>query len=60
MEDCGFKGGSGLIGLGLLERIAALNNDRPPVATAVSFLTFLSQDTFKSAYRLMYSEPIRS
>jgi len=55
----GFKGGSGLIGLSLLERIAraASNSDRPPVATSgEASLTFLSQDTLKSVYRLMYAE----
>lgn len=54
-----FKGGSGLIGLSLLERLAraASISDRPPVATSgEASLTFLSQDSLKSVYRLMNAE----
>lgn len=53
------KGASGFIGLSLLERLgrAASISDRPPVATSgEAALTFLSQDTLKSVYRLVNAE----
>ncbi len=55
----GTRGASGLVGLGMLNRIAraASISDRPPVATSgESTLAVLSQDTLKSAYRSIGAE----
>ncbi len=55
----GTKGGSALMGLAMLERIAraASVSDRPPVVTSgESTLTILSQDTLRAAYRNVNAE----
>jgi hypothetical protein len=55
------QGGSGLVGLSLLQRIAraASASDRPPVATSgEATLMVLSQDTLKSVYRMMNADAL--
>jgi hypothetical protein len=53
------RGGSGLVGLSLLQRIAraASVSDRPPVATSgEATLAVLSQDTLRTEYRAIHAD----